>query len=267
MPRSPTNNAARPDMTTPVIALPACVKQIDGTLFHAVQEKYLTAVRDAAQAAPLQIPALGWDEAGAVALDRFLDMVDGVMLTGSPSNVEPRHYAGGATPEDMQHDPARDATTLPLIRRAIERSVPLLAICRGIQELNVALGGSLHQKIQDVPGKIDHRSKRGRPLDVRYAPAHDVTLSEGGHLQALLGKRQISVNSLHAQGIDRLAPGLAIEATAPDGMIEAVWVKSAQVFALGLQWHPEYRPLENPDSTAIFKAFGDAARARAGARR
>ena len=252
--------------TAPVIALPACVKLIDGTPFHAVQEKYLTAVRDAAQAAPLPIPAFGWDGGMGLPLDRFLDMVDGVMLTGSPSNVEPRHYAGGPKHEDQTHDPARDATTLPLIRRAIERGVPLLAICRGIQELNVALGGSLHQKVQEVPGKIDHRSKRGRPLDVRYAPAHGVSLIEGGHLHRLLGRREITVNSLHAQGIDKLAASLVVEATAPDGMIEAVWVKNARAFALGLQWHPEYRATENPDSAAIFKAFGDAARARAAAR-
>jgi putative glutamine amidotransferase len=251
-------------MPIPVIAVPACIKLIDGNPFHAVQEKYLTALRDAADATPLPVPALGWRDQAH--LDGLLDSVDGVMLTGSPSNVEPHHYDGGAKHGDQTHDPARDATTLPLIRRAVERGVPLLAICRGIQELNVALGGSLHQKVQDVAGKMDHRSKRGRPLDERYAPSHPVRLEQGGCLQVLLGARDITVNSLHAQGIDRLAPGLRVEATAPDGVIEAVWVEKARAFALGVQWHPEYRATENPISMAIFKAFGDAARQRAASR-
>jgi putative glutamine amidotransferase len=247
----------------PIVGVPACIKQIDATPFHAVQEKYLTALRDAASVAPLIVPAFGWE---SLPLDPLLDMIDGVLLTGSPSNVDPKHY-GTTAREGVQHDAQRDATTLPLIRRAIERSVPLLAICRGIQELNVALGGSLHQHVEELPGRMDHRSPRGRPLDERYAPRHDVTLTKGGYLETRLGCSSILVNSLHGQGIDRLATNLTVEAVAEDGTIEAVRVANAPAFALGLQWHPEYRATENPVSLSLFRAFGDACRERAARRR
>ncbi|MEO8557967.1 MAG: gamma-glutamyl-gamma-aminobutyrate hydrolase family protein [Rhodospirillales bacterium] len=248
---------------TPLVGVPACIKDIDTTHFHAVQEKYLTALRDAAGTAPLIIPAFGWD---VLPLDGLLDMIDGVLLTGSPSNVEPQHY-GTTSRDGVKHDPQRDATTLPLIRRAIERAVPLLAICRGIQELNVALGGSLHQHVEELPGRMDHRSPRGRPLDERYAPRHDVALTKGGYLTERLGCNTIMVNSLHGQGIDRLANNLVVEATAEDGTVEAVRVGNAQAFALGLQWHPEFRATENPVSLSLFQAFGDACRERAARRR
>jgi putative glutamine amidotransferase len=247
----------------PLVGVPACVRQIDTNSFHAVQERYLIALRDAAGAAPLILPALGWAN---LPLDGLLDMIDGVLLTGSPSNVEPRHY-GTTSREGVKHDPQRDATTLPLIRRTIERAVPLLAICRGIQELNVALGGSLHQHVEELPGRMDHRSQRGRPLDERYAPRHEVALSKGGYLAQRLGCTSIMVNSLHGQGIDRLAPSLTVEATAQDGTVEAVSVQNAQAFALGLQWHPEHRVMENPVSLSLFRAFGDACRERAARRR
>lgn len=259
----------------PLIGVPACVKPINESPFHAVQEKYLTAIRRAAGGAPLILPALGWRENGGdpdglgLALDPLLDMLDGVLLTGSPSNVEPHHYDGHASVPGTEHDAQRDATTLPLIRRAVERGVPLLAICRGIQELNVALGGSLHQRVQDVPGRFDHRSRaaRDRPLAERYAPAHPIALAPQGWLAQRLGCTQIVVNSLHAQGIDRLAPGLQVEATAEDGTIEAVKASAAPGFVLGLQWHPEYRATEDRVSLSLFQAFGDAARERAARRR
>ncbi len=250
-------------VATPLVVVPACVKQIDTSSFHAVQEKYLLALRDVAGAAPLIVPAFGWD---MLPLDALLDTVDGVLLTGSPSNVEPRHY-GTTSREGVKHDPQRDSTTLPLIRRAIERAVPLLAICRGIQELNVALGGTLHQHVEELPGRMDHRSPRGRPLDERYAPRHDVKLAKGGYLAQRLGCDSILVNSLHGQGIDQVAPNLAVEAVAEDGTVEAVSVANAAAFALGLQWHPEYRAAENPVSRSLFEAFGDACRERAARRR
>ncbi len=248
---------------TPLVGVPACIKDIDTTHFHAVQEKYLTALRDAAGTAPLIIPAFGWD---VLPLDGLLDTIDGVLLTGSPSNVEPQHY-GTSSRDGVQHDPQRDATTLPLIRRAIERAVPLLAICRGIQELNVALGGSLHQHVEELPGRMDHRSPRGRPLEERYAPRHDIALTKGGYLAERLGCNSIMVNSLHGQGIDRLANNLVVEATAEDGTVEAVRVGNAQAFALGQQWHPEFRATDTPVSLSLFQAFGDACRERAARRR
>ena len=164
------------------------------------------------------------------------------------------------------HDPARDATTLPLIRHSIDRGVPLFAICRGLQEVNVALGGSLHQLVHEVEGRRDHRSPKSPDTDVNYAPAHDVDIIEGGLLHHLLGERRVTVNSLHAQGVDRLAPRARLEATADDGQVEAFSVPDAPAFALALQWHPEHRALENPVSMKLFDAFAAACRSRAAAR-
>jgi putative glutamine amidotransferase len=174
--------------------------------------------------------------------------------------------------EGTLHDPDRDATTLPLIREAVRRDMPVLAICRGIQELNVALGGTLHQRIFEMPERFNHRRRRGpMTLDERYGPAHSVRLTPGGLFARLAGTTEIMVNSLHGQGIDRPAPDLMVEATAPDGQIEGVSLPGAR-FVVGVQWHPEYRPLENAFSRVLFSAFsqachatstGDAAKRRA----
>jgi len=250
------------DETAPLIGVPACVKQIDGMPFHAVGEKYLMAVALGARGLPLVIPAFG-DGLDPVDLVRRLD---GLLVTGSLSNVEPHHYGGPPDRPDSPRDPARDATTLPLIRAALAAGLPLFCICRGLQELNVALGGTLHQQVHLLPGGIDHRSPQGVPTDRKYAPRHPVSLTPGGTIADIVGGAEIAVNSLHWQAIDRLADGLAIEGRAPDGVIEAVRVEDAAAFALGVQWHPEYRAMENPVSRALFDAFGRAARARAAAR-
>ena len=208
---------------------------------------------------PLLIPALGPKiDCGAV-----LDRLDGLLLTGSPSNVEPYHYGGPPSREGTLHDPDRDATTLPLIREAVRRNMPVLAICRGIQELNVALGGTLHQRIFEMPERFNHK-RRQRPMTIpdneRYGPAHSVALTPEGLLARLAGTNEIMVNSLHGQGIDRPAPDLVVEAVAPDGQIEAVSLPTAR-FVVGVQWHPEYKPLENPFSRALFVAFAQACHA------
>jgi putative glutamine amidotransferase len=167
--------------------------------------------------------------------------------------------------EGTLHDPDRDATTLPLIREAVRRDLPLLAICRGIQELNVALGGTLHQRIFEMPERFNHRRRKGpMTLDERYGPAHGVALTPDGFLARLAGADEIMVNSLHGQGIDRPAPGLLVEAVAPDGQIEGVSLPGAR-FVIGVQWHPEYKPLENPFSRALFAAFAQACHATAAA--
>ena len=216
-----------------------------------------------AGAVPVLIPAIG----PALAIDALLDRLDGIMVTGSPSNVDPTYYGGPAAREGNLADAARDATTLPLIRRALERGIPLLAICRGIQELNVALGGSLHQHVHELPGRRDHRSDKTKDYAGRYAPVHPIALTEGGKLiEVMGGAATIHVNSLHAQGIDRLAPSLAVEALAEDGTVEAVSAPGCPGFALGVQWHPEFRVQENPWSMKLFGAFAEAARRRAAAR-
>jgi putative glutamine amidotransferase len=185
------------------------------------------------------------------------------LFTGSPSNVEPHHYQGEASEEGTLHDPHRDATTLPLMSAAIAAGVPVFAICRGFQEMNVVFGGSLHQNVQDQPGKMDHREDPSKPLELQYAAAHAVRLSAGGLLESMLGAQAIQVNSLHSQGIDRLGEGLLVEATASDGMVESFRVADAASFALAVQWHPEWQVMKNPQSVALFEAFGDACRERA----
>jgi putative glutamine amidotransferase len=246
----------------PVVGITCCRRVPDFWPIHSVGEKYVTAVSDAAGALPLLVPALG----ARLDVDMVLGQLDGLLLTGSPSNVEPHHYAGGAEPQGNKTDPERDATTLPLIRRAVDLGVPLLGLCRGIQEINVALGGSLHQQLHAVDGRFDHRSDKSKAPGERYAPRHRVRLMPGGLLATLLDAEAIEVNSLHGQGLDRLAPGLVVEAVADDGTIEAVRVEAAD-FALAVQWHPEFRPLTNRVSTLIFRAFGEAVQARARRRR
>jgi putative glutamine amidotransferase len=227
--------------------------------FHMVGEKYARAVMEAAGAVPLLIPSLA-EELG---FDELLTRLDGLVFTGSPSNVEPQRYQGPPSEPGTLHDPARDATTLPLIRKAVNSGVPVLGICRGFQEMNVAFGGTLHQKLHEVPGHLDHRDDTSQPLEIQYGPAHEVTLEPGGLLRSLSGAERISVNSLHNQGIDRLGGGLSVEARAPDGVIEAFRVRDAQRFALAVQWHPEWKVMANPFSRALFAAFGQASRERA----
>jgi putative glutamine amidotransferase len=243
----------------PLIGIPADRRMVGAHPFHMVGEKYARAVLDAAGAAPVLIPALA-EELG---FEELLERLDGLLFTGSPSNVEPRHYQGAPSEPGTLHDPARDATTLPLIRRAVEAGVPVLGICRGFQEMNVAFGGSLHQKLHELAGFLDHRDDETQPLEVQYGPAHEVTLEPGGVLRTLSGSERIRVNSLHSQGINRLGPGLAVEARAPDGVIEAFRVPDARRFAVAVQWHPEWQVMSNPFSRALFATFGDASRERA----
>lgn len=253
-------------MTTraPLIGVTACARAGERHVFHSVATQYVRAVVDGAGGVPLIIPALG-AETNIAAL---LETLDAVLLTGSPSNVEPHRYGGPAAREGTLHDAARDDTTLPLIRAALERGVPLLAICRGNQELNVALGGTLHQNVHELPGKRDHRGRKVPSNEERYGYAHTVELTPGGMLARMAGTQTVQVNSLHAQAIDRLAPGIAVEAVAPeDGVIEAVRVTAAKSFAIGVQWHPEWHIATDALSQALFGCFGDAARVHAASRR
>lgn len=250
-------------MARPLVGVPACLKEVDAAPFHVAGNKYLTALTDAAKVHPVVIPALGLDE--RLEADSLLARLDGLLITGSPSNVEPHHYAGPPARDPTKADPARDATTLPLIRAAVAADIPLFAICRGIQELNVALGGTLHQHVHELPGVADHRMPEVDDRDVRYGPRHPVRLTAGGRLAALAEQigadpDNLVVNSLHSQAIDQPASALTIEAISHDGVVEAVSVDGNR-FAIGIQWHPEYKALENAYSSALFTAFGDACRA------
>ncbi|HZQ01655.1 MAG TPA: gamma-glutamyl-gamma-aminobutyrate hydrolase family protein [Reyranella sp.] len=248
----------------PLVGVSACFRENGrGGWHHAVGDKYIQAVIRAIGALPVVIPAMGpelGDNAMTEALDRLLETLDGVLLTGSPSNVEPHHYEGEPSRPGTAHDAARDATTLPLIRHTIDHGVPLIAICRGAQEVNVALGGTLHQLVHEVAGRRDHRSPKAATADENYAVAHPVEVVEGGLLDKLVGQRRLMVNSLHAQGVDRLAERARVEAIADDGQVEAFSVPDAAAFTLALQWHPEHRALENPVSMKLFEAFAEAAR-------
>jgi putative glutamine amidotransferase len=241
----------------PIIGIPACRRTINDRVVHQVADKYPAAIIEATGCLPLSIPAIG----SRIDIEALLDRLDGLLLTGSPSNVHPSEYGHEPLDDKILHDPDRDATTLPLIREAVRRDLPILAICRGIQELNVALGGTLHQRVHDLPGRLNHRSRKESP-DGHYGLAHSVALIPGGLLAALAGSEEIMVNSLHSQGIDQPAPGLRVEAVAPDGQIEGVTLPQAR-FVVGVQWHPEYKVLENPVSLALFAAFGRACRAAA----
>lgn len=252
-----TRNASKP-----LIGVTACARMLGDHPFHVAGDKYVRAVAQGAGAMPLLIPALG----DVLDIPDLVGRLDGILVTGSRSNVEPHHYGAPPSAEGTLHDPARDSTTLPLIRAAIGMGVPLLGICRGLQELNVALGGTLHAAVHDVPGLDDHREDDSGPVEVQYAPSHPVRLAPGGWLAGLVGTEEARVNSLHGQGIARLAPGLAVEATAPDGLVEAIRVEAAPAFALAVQWHPEWRFWEDPLSAALFDAFGNAAAERAARR-
>ena len=246
----------------PIVGIPADRREYTGHPFHMAGEKYLRAVVQSVDAVPLIIPVLS----ELLDVRALLHHVDGVMFTGSYSNVEPHHYDGEPSEAGTLHDPHRDAVTLPMIRLLLDNSVPLFAICRGYQEFNVAMGGSLHQKVREVSGYHNHLENPEDPRDVQYGPSHPVTLPEGSLLRELMGTDSVMVNSLHEQGVARLGDGLSVEAVADDGLVEAFRVEDAPGFNLGVQWHPEWRSTEDDLSTAMFKAFGDACRERASQR-
>ncbi len=245
-----------PRKNIPLIGLPADVFEKDGLLYHSIGDKYLRAVHDVARCAPVMIPSLGEEQD----LDTLLDELDGVIMTGAISNVHPPHFGQEPTVAHEPFDHHRDATSLRLITKVLERAMPLFCICRGFQELNVAFGGTLATELQELDGHLDHRAPQSDDLDVRYGPVHEVAIRKGGPLHDVLGKTKTKVNTVHRQGIDRLAGGLTVEADAPDGVIEAVSIDNAKGFALGVQWHPEYKASENSDSVKLFEAFAQAAR-------
>ncbi|MET0893518.1 MAG: gamma-glutamyl-gamma-aminobutyrate hydrolase family protein [Pseudoxanthomonas sp.] len=246
----------------PLVGLPTDRKQIGPHPFLAVGEKYVRAVVEGAGAMPILLPGLQ----PALPAGQLLEHLDGLLLTGSVSNIEPHHYGDEPSYEGNRHDPARDANTLPLVPLALSMGLPVLAICRGFQEVNVALGGSLHQKVQEQSGFLDHREDLEEPLENQYAQVHAVTFNPGGILAGIAAAPSAQVNSLHGQGVARLGRGLKVEAVAPDGLIEA-FRHEGPGFLLGVQWHPEWRVTENPFYLGIFKAFGDACRLHAAQRR
>jgi len=245
--------------TRPLVGVIACRREVEGHPAHMVTDKYLAALRDYGLA-PVILPV--WEDG----MERdLLASLDGLLLTGSYTNVEPQRYGVERAPENTRDDPHRDAAVLRLIPAALDLGLPLLGICRGFQELNVVFGGTLHQALQQVPGRLDHREPEG-DRETTYAPSHDITLVPGGRLAALYSAPTSRVNSLHQQGIAELGPGLVAEAVAPDGQIEAISVAGAPGFALAVQWHPEWKPREHPLHDALFLGFAAACQAHRVAR-
>jgi putative glutamine amidotransferase len=259
-----------PRVVKPLIGISCCTKQfgIFGMPNHAASDTYVRATDEVIGGVPVLLPANG----PAADIETLLDRLDGIILTGSRSNVQPELYDGPPHAEGTPEDPNRDGITLPLIRAAVARGVPLLAICRGFQELNVALGGSLHQRIQDLPDRMDHSTPMQPSARLRQGKAHAIRVTPNGWLHRLAGSAEIAVNSLHNQGINQLAPGLVVEGIAPDGLIEAVRVTASSAgpaigYAVGVQWHPEYDWRTDALSRAIFEQFGAAVGAYAAAAR
>jgi putative glutamine amidotransferase len=255
----------------PVIGVVADLNRRPKHAVHSVQDKYLDAVTAGAGALAFVLPALIDRPGGAFRdsgdIEAALDSLDGVFLTGATSNVDPSHYGAALSDPESPADTARDHVSLALVRAAVRRGMPVLGVCRGFQEINVALGGTLHQAVHDMPGLADHREDESGTLEQQYGPSHPVALTPGGLLTRLTGQTTAQVNSLHGQGVDRLAAGLVVEAVAPDGLVEA-YRGETPGFLLAVQWHPEWAFRDNPVSTKIFAAFGDAARAwRASGRR
>jgi len=238
----------------PVVGVPTCRHKIGDLDYDCTQHKYLAALYKSANVLPLQIPLFG----DRVEIDTILENVDGILLTGSHSNIHPRYYGNTDQEPDFKIDVVRDDTILRLIRPAIDQGIPLFAICRGFQELNVAYGGTLYTRL-DLEGLFnEHREDKSLELGQRYDPVHSVNLMPGGRLHKMLNTESINVNSLHGQGIKNLADNLIVEGCAEDGLIEAVSVDGSTNFAIGVQWHPEWKSTENPVSTILFSEFGKA---------
>lgn len=236
----------------PLVGVINCVRVIDPHSFHVVGDKYLQAVV-VAGGQPVGLPALG----RATDWKGLLNRLDGVLLTGSAANIEPHWYGASPRAGGELRDPARDSSVFALLSEALERDMPLFAICRGFEELNVALGGTLHQDLA-AAGFPGHQENPRDPLAVQYGPRHPVRFPLGSELADLAGGDHVTVNSVHGQGIERLAAGLKVEATSDDGLVEAISMPASRSWVFGVQWHPEWRVSDNPLSLALFRRFIEA---------
>ncbi|GLQ29541.1 gamma-glutamyl-gamma-aminobutyrate hydrolase family protein [Litoribrevibacter albus] len=241
----------------PLVGVVSDVQIIGPHIFHTSGDKYLRALSQAADVIPVVIPCLQDDQD----IKQWIRRLDGVFLTGAYSMVDPKHYGEQKIDKPYDYDERRDELSFQTIRSLIEADLPLLGVCRGLQDINVALGGSLYQAVQEVPGNNDHREDKNQPLDIQYGDVHNVNVTQDGLLHRITGRTQIKVNSLHSQGINKVGEGLTVEARADDNLVEAISVDQ-MTFGLAVQWHPEWKVAENPIQRTIFEAFGDACRAR-----
>ena len=266
------NRIERISTAPPLIGVSGELKDLNGFDVQSAGHKYVYSVVEGFGGMPVILPALGDAAAdGAQAVAELVDRLDGIVLTGGRSNIEPHHYDGEPFRPETYRDPVRDSSTLPLVRAAVTRGIPILGICRGIQEINVALGGSLHPYLWEIEGKRDHRMPQTDVLEDRFAPRHSVSLTPGGYFSQIasaagVDENNIIVNSLHSQAVDQLADGLVVEALSEDGVIEGISMPNAANFVVGVQWHAEFRVLSHPFNRALYSEFGAAAKQRAAAR-
>jgi putative glutamine amidotransferase len=223
---------------------------------HATGLINTTAVAEVAGCLPMMVPT----DPRLVSVDELMAVCDGFLFTGAQPNVHPSEYGQMETEAHGRFDRARDAVTLPLIRALVERGQPLLGICRGFQELNVAMGGTLHPEIRELPGRDNHRMPQGCPIEEQFAHRHKVRFAKDGRFHHLMGAPEVMTNSLHGQGIDLAAPRIVIDGSAEDGTPEAIYVRDAPGFTLAVQWHPEWNAANDAASRPLFQAFGKAVR-------
>ncbi|MEZ5778404.1 MAG: gamma-glutamyl-gamma-aminobutyrate hydrolase family protein [Paracoccaceae bacterium] len=250
-------------MKRPVVGIIGNMNLInDDYPVHAGGTMNSTAIAQVSGCMPLLIPA----DPRLVGVDELIEVCDGFLLTGGRPNVHPEEYGEAATEAHGAFDRCRDAITLPLIRACLERGQPFFGICRGFQEVNVALGGTLYPEIRDLPGRMNHRMPPEGTLEEKFALRHMVHFAEGGVFHRLFGAREVMTNSLHGQGIKTDGKGIRIDGWAPDGTPEALHVEGAKGFTLAVQWHPEWNAGADPVSRPLFEAFGSAVRDWAGRR-
>ena len=226
-------------------------------LSHSTGKRYVDAVMNFSKVIPILIPAC--IETNDIAA--FLEKIDGIVLTGGRANIEPHHYGGAEFPIDEPIDPDRDKVVLDIIPECLKREMPIFGICRGIQEINVACGGTLFYRVHHESGKNDHRMPQNddaTPEEI-FKPKHDVRFTENNRFRTFIEKDRYTVNSLHGQGIDKLGRGLTVEAYSEDGLIEAISVTNYKKFGVGVQWHAEFHPEreENELNKILFKEFGE----------
>lgn len=247
-----------PSPTRPVVGIITNIHLIgEDYKVHAGGIINTSAVSDVADCVPMLIAA----DPALHSVEELMALCDGFVFTGGRPNVHPEEYGEEATPAHGDFDRARDALVLPLIRACVAEGLPIFGVCRGFQEVNVAMGGSLHPEIRDLPGRDNHRMPPDGTIEEKFALRHAVTFSEGGPFHQLMGAQEVMTNTLHGQGIKAAGPRVVIDGHAPDGTPEAIYIDGAPGFTLSVQWHPEWNAAADPVSKALFTAFGDAARA------
>ncbi len=245
-------------MTRPVVGIIGNMYLInDQYPVHAGGVMNTEAVSRVSGAAPLIVPADPLHHS----VGELCELCDGFLFTGGRPNVHPEEYGHDETPAHGAFDRARDRIALPLIRRLVERGQPLLGVCRGFQEVNVAMGGTLHPEIRELPGRMNHRMPPDGTLEEKFELRHEVTFTPGGPFARLMGADSVMTNTLHGQGIDEAGPRVVVDGRASDGTPEAAYVEDAPGYALAVQWHPEWNAAVDPVSRALFQSFGEALRA------